>query len=769
MPDGVGHSIFRVHPVRPLATTLERPLIHSMLRDIIRRTEEIRARPSQSRTSRVVMLVTALGAFLIAFSFHLIVWSRGEPPDPAVSYAYRVLILLGAAAFWGTLVHAFRKREANPARSFWTSVLGAVLLLILGRITLSLGGGMAMVPFTDEPLGFELGTGVPLTLVTVIKMNVVSVLLIAFAFVLLLRLRDLVLFKRTTSSQRNWYLMLGFMSLASLATFGNIAGSGYGAIALVGIVGAISFMVINALRLSWIIFLSFRQKLAMAGLSLTLVVLLAIVGLTSNGTAPGLLVAGHGYLEHYSYALGTFVTLSLVFAILYGTTSFLSLLFHLPTTTDIQQKVGELAAMHSLTALVNQVFDADRLLEMIAASPVEAGSAHRAWLAVTDREAGLVRPRIASAVNATEAEIASWMDTTALYEDVNESRGLLLFDQAPADRRVHVRPGDGVGSLLVVPLVARDELLGALYATKPVAYGFEKDDVEAISVFAAQAALALDHARLFEEQVEKERMTRELDIARSVQRRLLPQKVPLLAGVRIAASSVPALEVGGDYYDFAHLDEDRVAFIVADVAGKGTSAAFYMAELQGIFQSVSRVSGSPSEFLIHANRALAPSLERHTFISAVYGILDVRNEEVTLARAGHCPPALIDIHGKTRLLRTNGMGLGLDRTDRFGALLAEESIKLAPGTVLVLYTDGVVETRGASGDEYGYGRLTEVLQKNRCEDVDELHQAIVSDLQRFSGDGDYGDDMTLMILKWQGVLSSAGGNERSVQRESVVQ
>ena len=726
-----------------------------MFRDIIRRSEEFRSRTTGHRLARVVMIVTCVTAFVLALAFHLALWSQGTPPATVLDYSYRVVVLIGAAAFWGVIAHALRKREPNPARSYWSSVLGALLLLLFGRLVLSLGGPLSLpIPGQDEPLGFELGTGVPLTLVTVLKMNLVSLLLIAFAFVLLLRLRDLVLFKRTPSSQRNWYVMLGLMVVASLATFGNQAEQGYGPIALIAIIAAIGAMVVNALRLSWIIFLSLRQKVILAGLSLALVIMLVSVGFAS-GAGPGMLTSGHAYLEHYSYALGTFVTLSLIFGVLYGITSFLSLLFHLPTTTDIQQKVGELAAMHSLTTLVNQVFDADRLLEMIASSPVEAGSAHRTWLAVADRTGGNVRPRIAAAVNATEAEIAQWVDTQALYNEVNQTRDLLLFEQAPADRRVHVRAGDGVGSLLVVPLVARNELLGALFASKPVTFGFEKDDVEAIGVFAAQAALALDHARLFEEQVEKERLSRELDIARAVQQRLLPQRVPMMPGTTIAASSVSAHEVGGDYYDFAQLDEHRLAFIVADVSGKGTSAAFYMAELQGIFQAVSRISESPTEFLIHANNALAPTLERQTFISVVYGILDTRREQLQLARAGHCPPAFINLHGETRLLRTQGLGLGLDRTERFGAVLCEERLSLRPGDVLVLYTDGLVETRGHGGEEYGYDRLARVLQKNRHEDVDDLHEMIVHDLQEFSGDGVYDDDMTLMVIKWQGITAPA--------------
>ena len=126
---------------------------------------------------------------------------------------------------------------------------------------------------------------------------------------------------------------------------------------------------------------------------------------------------------------------------------------------------------------------------------------------------------------------------------------------------------------------------------------------------------------------------------------------------RVAASSVSAQEVGGDYYDFVELEDERLGLIIADVSGKGTSAAFYMAEMQGIFHAVSRIAPEPSDFLGHANAAIGKSLERNVFVSVIYGLLDARNETFVLARAGHCAPEVrlplgsleVDAKGKVQL------------------------------------------------------------------------------------------------------------------------
>ena len=177
-----------------------------------------------------------------------------------------------------------------------------------------------------------------------------------------------------------------------------------------------------------------------------------------------------------------------------------------------------------------------------------------------------------------------------------------------------------------------------------------------------------------------------------------------------------------------------------------------MAELQGIFQSVSRLAPSPVAFLGHANEALATTLERNVFISVIYGVLDLKREEITLARAGHCPAATITLSGEARFLRSKGLGLGLDRSGLFQRTLAEERVRLQPGDVFVLYTDGVVESRSAEGEEYGYDRLLDALRRHRHEEADVLHGALLGDLHQFIGHETYDDDMTLVVLKWHGAL-----------------
>lgn len=717
------------------------------------------ALPTIRAKARTVLLGLAFGvSAVVAFGYHLLAWSAGRVPDDVFGVFFQLVLVVGYTSLWVIAVeHGERNRHA-AARTFWGLTLMAagatvatVLLLLVARPTAA--------PEGIDPtllLGFDLESGVPIVLASVFKMNALALVKGLFAVVLLSRLRTLVLVKRTRLSQRNWNLMLVLMGVSSLATAFTPAGTDLNEWQTIVMIASFVMMVVNSFRLSWIVSLSFRQKMMAAGMSLLLLLALTLgIGvaedtLVARSVSPG----AQTYIEHFSYPLSMFSGQAVMFGILYCATTILSLLFHLPTTSDFQQRAGERAAMHSLAHQVGDVFVAARLHEAISRSPVDAGCAHAAWLALSDPAAASLRPRIVEAVGIDLLRIEDILDLEALYDELQDGKKPFVLDQAFADRRIRALPGDGIGSLVAAPLLARDRVIGALFAAKNVAMGFERDEVETIALLAAQAALAIENSRLFEQQVERERLARELSIAREVQRRLLPQSAPQLHGLAVSALSVSAQEVGGDYYDFVRLDDDRMGIIVADVSGKGTSAAFYMAEMQGIFQSASRLTASPTEFLSHANVAIADSLERNVFITCVYGVIDVRNESFVLARAGHCPAATVQLSGGASYLRSGGMGLGLDRTDLFRKSITESEVRLQPGDVFALYTDGVVESRNAAHEEFGYDRLLSVLAANRHEDAFEIHDAVIRELTAFIGDKEYDDDMTLLILKWHGIGSS---------------
>ncbi len=200
--------------------------------------------------------------------------------------------------------------------------------------------------------------------------------------------------------------------------------------------------------------------------------------------------------------------------------------------------------------------------------------------------------------------------------------------------------------------------------------------------------VAIENSRLIKKSIERERLVQEMTLAQEMQRKLLPQELPTIRGVDIDAISTPAFEVGGDYYDFVELSETTIGIIVGDVSGKGVPAAFYMTEVKGIFQSLSALYASPRDFMVRANAVLSESIDKHSFVSLLYGILDVRTGRFQIARAGHCPLLHVG-RSDSAYLRPDGMGLGLAEDDFFSETIEEHTLQLAPGDACVL--DGVTE------------------------------------------------------------------------------
>ena len=253
---------------------------------------------------------------------------------------------------------------------------------------------------------------------------------------------------------------------------------------------------------------------------------------------------------------------------------------------------------------------------------------------------------------------------------------------------------------------------------------------------------------LLREQADKERLEEELRIARKIQMSLLPQGTVTLPGLRVAALCLPAAEVGGDYYDLLPLSDTRMGVLVADVSGKGTSAALYMAELKGLVLSLSRIYESPARLLGEANRILAQNMDPRSFITMTYAVVDTVRGTMTYARAGHNP--LIQLSkGVTRVLTPAGLGLGMDRGERFEEILEEAEIRLESGDVFLFFTDGVSEAMNGRAELFGERRLRDVLEhviETESDEV-ELKDRILGEIRRFVGDAAQHDDMTMVILK----------------------
>ena len=332
--------------------------------------------------------------------------------------------------------------------------------------------------------------------------------------------------------------------------------------------------------------------------------------------------------------------------------------------------------------------------------------------------------------------------------------GRVLATGQPAS--LHDQPGVCEGrerahSRLVVPLIgSRGRVRGALDLWSDRSSGYDPAAESVVGVYASAVAATIENARLIAEVRDKRRLDSDLALARDVMEDLLPQATPALTGFDIAGAHASSLAVGGDYYEFIPLPEDRWGVVIADVVGKGVAAALLVAAIRASIASLVGHELAVRAIMRRANRFFHESVEEGRYVTLFYMVLDVPARSLLYVNAGHVPPVLVRATGEVELLEEGGVPLGLFQAPRY----FEGHATLAPGDVLGLYTDGIVEQTNPEGEEYGNSRLIGTLRDAGEAGATELCSRVMQDVHRF-GDGRQTDDRTLVVIR-----SNTDGHER---------
>jgi serine phosphatase RsbU (regulator of sigma subunit) len=301
----------------------------------------------------------------------------------------------------------------------------------------------------------------------------------------------------------------------------------------------------------------------------------------------------------------------------------------------------------------------------------------------------------------------------------------------------------------IIPIRFKEKLVGTLLiGEKRSETPFYSDDLAFLAAVAKQASVAIENAFLHEQLSEQERLKHELAIARRIQLASLPQSTPKVDGLDIAGISIPAMEVGGDYFDYLNGVPTAITVIVGDVSGKGTSAALYMSKVQGILRSLHGFGLSPKELFIRANQLLCQDMERKSFVTSLGGDFDSVARRLVLARAGHLP--LFYFRAGTQRVEKitpKGLGLGLDHHGAFANELEEKTIQYETGDVFLFVTDGVTEAQGRNGSEFGEESLLKILENNSTLSANLIRDQVITAVKGFAGEMNQHDDQTVVVVK----------------------
>ncbi|HEY6403041.1 MAG TPA: PP2C family protein-serine/threonine phosphatase, partial [Blastocatellia bacterium] len=256
-----------------------------------------------------------------------------------------------------------------------------------------------------------------------------------------------------------------------------------------------------------------------------------------------------------------------------------------------------------------------------------------------------------------------------------------------------------------------------------------------------------------ESRAERERLQGEFSVARKAQLRMLPESPPSAPGIAIAAVCNPSKDVGGDLYDFLALPEGKIGVVIADVSGKGVPASLYMTLTKGLLDSVSEYKIDPGEILREVNLHLYDVCRRKTFVTMFLGVIDPLRRTLSFARAGH-NPTIICRNGasepgapRTWMLKSPGMGMGLNKGKIFNQSLKVETIQLEPGDKLFFYSDGITEAMNEKRDEYGEDRLMAIAERANEMSAEQSRDAVMADVADFLGKVHPQDDQTLVVLQ----------------------
>jgi len=412
----------------------------------------------------------------------------------------------------------------------------------------------------------------------------------------------------------------------------------------------------------------------------------------------------------------------------------------------LRRAVEELSILNEIATAINSTLSLDRILSLTLQKCLKHLKVEQGAILLLDERGGdnPFRTKVRKADTDSEAlpyrlneQLAGWM--------LKYHRPLLVQDLL-RDERFHV-PGNQefpVRSLLGVPLLSKGRMIGMLALfNKKTGDSFTDDDQRLLSIIGAQAAQVIENSRLFEEEQALQRMQEELRLAFELQVNLLPKLPPTITGYDIAGRSRPARQVGGDYFDFIEVQQDHVAFCLGDATGKGMPAAMLMANLQATIRGQAKVSASVSDCLQRANTMLYHSTSAEKFATLFFGCLDTSSHRFCFANAGHCPPILMDAAGAARRLTQGGMVLGCLEDSAY----SDDAVKLQPGDVLTLFSDGVTEAMNGMDEEFGELRLEAIIRDNREQPAEALIEAVFRSVCEHAGGRAQADDMTAVVIK----------------------
>jgi len=414
----------------------------------------------------------------------------------------------------------------------------------------------------------------------------------------------------------------------------------------------------------------------------------------------------------------------------------------------LRRAVDELAILNDLSLAISGSLDSEKIMRSIIGKSIRALGAEQGDITlVAENQDDPTQTLVRSMINTNEhsplhlnQNLLGWMQINKKPLMINEPGNDSRFRNVNWDSSIH--------SLLSAPLMARSKLIGILSIyNKQTDHntGFTESDQRLLSIIAAQSAQVVENARLYEDEEAYRFMRRELELASAIQKKMLPTTPPELNGYSVAGKNVTAREIGGDYFDYIQMDENRWAFCLGDISGKGLPASLLMTNLNAILRGQTFHLTNPGDILKHANSQLYQSTTSEKFATLFLAILDTSKNTIHYSSAGHDYPFLMRKDGSYERLESGGLPLGM----MDGMDYDEDFIELQPGDFLFVFSDGVTDVTNVHDVMFGEERLIELLQESteKDEPSETIINKVLGSCINHCGKAKLFDDITALVLK----------------------
>jgi sigma-B regulation protein RsbU (phosphoserine phosphatase) len=409
----------------------------------------------------------------------------------------------------------------------------------------------------------------------------------------------------------------------------------------------------------------------------------------------------------------------------------------------LRRAVEELSVLNDLARAISISHDSDQIIKTIVSISVKAVGSEEVSITMVDQEEMVPTGTLMFERKAGDNSKHYHLNRNMLGCMCHEKRAFMINDPAndPLFRGTPVT--EGLRNFLCVPLMMGAELIGVLSAYNKITGDFNSDDQRILAIIATQSAQVLEKARLESEARINDRIREDMRLAELIQEGLLPKGSPEITGYDVAGATHAAGHVGGDYYDFIPLKDNRWAFALGDVSGKGVPAALLMANLQATLRGQVLQGTSCHQCLTNCNRLMYLSTTHDRFATLFYGRLDVRSNVLTYCNAGHERPYLLARNGENNRLTAGGLAVGILEEFEY----QDDIVILQPGDMVVVFSDGVTDMINSRDEAFGEKNLEKLLENNQDLTAKGLVEKIIAEVKVHAGDEPAFDDVTVVVIK----------------------